>query len=296
MTQLLDLSKFQKGLRLAKKSSSNVYKILEKKTGNIFSANISQENFFDNSNEKNTLFSQNFNTISKMRHPSLVRLIGYSLTDFDKQNKPVFITEYSANGQLSKLTELNRQRKDIQGWDDTKKLINIYSIASGMSYLHSNNIYHQNLNSENIQMDDFLLPKITNLDISKSSEDEQNTKADDVYSFSNIVYEILTSEKPILNEIPDFIPQAYRELIERCRSPHPNERPTFDQIVSQLRSDPGFITENVDKNDYYNFIDFLENYQDDSNIGKLFKSNSQRFQKVLLNTDSLDIEIGRAHV
>ena len=57
-----------------------------------------------------------------------------------KQRKPVIVTEYATNGPLSLILENERNNENIPGWDDTKKLINIYGIASGMSYLHSQGI------------------------------------------------------------------------------------------------------------------------------------------------------------
>ena len=45
-------------------------------------------------------------------------------------------------------------------------------------------------------------------------------------------------------EIDEFIPMAYRELIENCWSQDPDKRPTFDQIVDELKNCKEFVTEN----------------------------------------------------
>ena len=53
------------------------------------------------------------------------------------------------------------ERKGVKndGWNDTKRLINIYGIASGMSFLHSQNIIHRNLKPSNILVDELIHPK-----------------------------------------------------------------------------------------------------------------------------------------
>lgn len=82
--------------------------------------------------------------------------------------------------------------------------------------------------------------------------DEQYSKSSDVYAFGFIVYEILTCEEPfqkfniykLMEEvmkdgyrppISEDVPNSYRELIERCWSQKPEERPSFDEIVSELK-------------------------------------------------------------
>ena len=86
------------------------------------------------------------------------------------------------------------------------------------------------------------------------------SKSMDVYSFSFVVYEILTNEKPFSETdkasqiyqkvvmkgerpvIKENIPRRFKTLIEECWSQDPNQRPTFDDIVYQLRMDDQFIT------------------------------------------------------
>ena len=104
-------------------------------------------------------------------------------------------------------------------WDDTKKLINIYGIASGMSYLHSHKVIHRDLKLENILLDEYLNPKISDFGLSKIIDflsismnvqsqrglkgtpiyiapeiyaEEEYSKSSDVYAFAFIVYEIIT--------------------------------------------------------------------------------------------------------
>ena len=184
-------------------------------------------------------------------------------------------------------------------WDDTKKLIYFYGIASGMAYLHSHNIIHRNLKPGNILLDEHLYPKISGFDISKEIGkktfsinmnmigtpaylapeiymNKEYSKSSDVYSFGLIIYEILSGEKPFTNvispkgikqiildeesrpQIPETICESYRNLIERCWSQKPELRPTFETIVDELRTNPSFITQDVDEDEYRKYIKYID--------------------------------------
>lgn len=110
-------------------------------------------------------------------------------------------------------------------------------------------------------------------------ETQKYGKEGDVYSFSLVVYEIVTNEIPFkdFNTIaqiyanvvmkgnrPEFdfpVPDSYRNLIEKCWAYDPTDRPTFDEIVNMLKSDSGFITDLVDENGFLDYIDFIDDYQ-----------------------------------
>ena len=250
--------------------------------------------------------SKTIKIINEMKHPSLLKFIGYSPIDFKKYRKPIIVTEYASNGPLSNILEIERMNNSISGWNDTKKLINIYGIASGMLYLHSHDIVHRSLKPSSIYLDEMLTPKIGDYGLSTYFMNSENityqsisgmkatpiysapevlqsndyTKASDVYAFAFIVYEIMTNKIPfddiinknqIFNEVvinkkrPKFdinIPYSYRRLIERCWSQEPNERPSFEVIVYQLKNDDDFITDKISREDYQKYIKFIDDQFD----------------------------------
>ena len=280
-------------------SFGKVFKVKEKKTKKIFAAKISIDELTESSNELKNNISREINIISKLHHPSILEFIGYSPINFKKKMKPVIITEYASNNTLEKLIEIASQATTTI-LNPTRKLIIIYGIASGMSYLHHYNIIHRDLKPENILLDDFLFPKIADFGLSKMNHLHQETmsmqsiaeikgtpryiapeiwskyeytKACDVYSFALILYELMTNDKPFENlniftlslnvskgirpQFKKNIPESYKNLIERCWAQEQDKRPSFDNILNELKTNRNFITESVNEKEFLNYIEYI---------------------------------------
>ncbi|KAK8887659.1 hypothetical protein M9Y10_038712 [Tritrichomonas musculus] len=107
--------------------------------------------------------------------------------------------------------------------------------------------------------------------------DYDYTKEGDVYAFSMIVYEIMTNIEPFKNcgmstliskvskgirpDLDQPIPESYKNLIEKCWSQDPSNRPSFEEIVKELKSDSGFITDLVDEGQYQDYVDYIDEYK-----------------------------------
>lgn len=100
----------------------------------------------------------------------------------------------------------------------------------------------------------------------------------------------------------DFpILKAYQELIEKSWSQNPENSPTFDEITQELRTNPSFITDSINKETYQNYINYIDQNISNSlyNCGKMYyngeivSSNKRKaafyFQKSaeLKNIDSM---------
>lgn len=264
------LDQFEKIEKIGMGSFGKVFKVCDKQTGTFYAAKISYRLINDEDDSTLLNLTREVTIISKLNHPSVLRFIFFDKYNFKHEERPVIITEYAHNGSLEDFIGLNSQSH----LDDTHKLIIIYGIASGMSYLHSYNIIHRDLKPSNILLDESLNPKIADFGLSKIEDQSyksvsdlkgtpcymspeiferyEYSKSSDVYAFGIILYELLTNEK-VFNEKtsqqiiellnsgyrPEFtspIADSYKNLIEKCWSQDPSERPTFEDIVKKQKN------------------------------------------------------------
>lgn len=314
-----NLEKFTKQVKIGEGRFSKVYKIVEKGSEKVYAAKISKTELNDEDKTYVTHLKSEIKTISELNHPSLLKYFGFSPVNFDQKSYPTIITEFESNGSLEEILNNERQKNSPSDspWNDTKKLINIYGIASGMSILHDREIIHRDLKPSNILEDDYLFPKIADFGLTKSdknltkSSEEKNiymppenwnnneySKPGDVYAFSIIVYEILTLEEPFKNmsnssylstviekgNRPEFkltVADCYKKLISRCWSKNKDERPTFKEIVNELKNNKDFITNSVDKTEFLDYINFVDS------LGNSFDP-SKKFKKVIPDENDFD--------
>lgn len=224
----IDLTQYTIVSKIGEGSFSDVYRIRDLKTSKYYAAKVSKFMIDDetkDSPETLSLFRE-VNLMSLLNHPSVIKFIGYYSTNLDEDPLPTIITELAINGSLRDIIEMESRGLSPDEWTSTKKLINIYGIAIGMSYLHAHNILHRDLKPENILIDDYLHPKITDFGLSKITDfisasiniqsqnglkgtpiymapeilsEEKYSKSSDVYAFAFIVYEIMTCVKPFEN-------------------------------------------------------------------------------------------------
>ncbi|KAK8893048.1 hypothetical protein M9Y10_030307 [Tritrichomonas musculus] len=292
----VDLDKFERKHKIGKGGFARVYKVIEKSTKKIYAAKIMMNELSDLDKSQKKNLAHELEVISSINYVSVMKFIGYSLTNFNNKEKPVIISEILPNGSLAGILDLENHKCGIKGWDNTKKFINIYCVASAMKYLHSKNILHRDLKPDNVLLDEYLYPKLSDFGLSKylkiSEVDETQTlnvigtppyispeiwtdtnytDASDVYAFAMIIYEILTNEKPAKQfklpeiiyyqvifkhyrpKLTESIPKCYKNLIEKCWAEDPDERPTFDEIIDLLKTDPEFIFKDVDMEEFINY-------------------------------------------
>ena len=289
----VNIKNYQKKSKLSDGIFSHLYRIVDKLTNNEYAAKISKFETSNMSDEDMNNLSREVKALSRLKYPSISEFIGYSLVNFKNKQKPVIITELSLNGSLEEVLESERKGHKNTNWDETKKLISIFGIASGMSYLHSQNILHHDLKPSNILLDDKLFPKVSDFGFyinnqNKSSmnfqarysapeilNSEECTKKSEVYSFALVVYEIISNQKAfqdlknynqIYREVvingyrPEFEPtvhDCYKSLIESCWTQNPDERPSFDEIVEMLKNDSRFILPGVNLSEYKKYVNLI---------------------------------------
>lgn len=140
-------------------------------------------------------------------------------------------------------------------------------IAAGMKHLHDHALAHMNLSDSNIVISENSSVDIINLGTAhnfangatQATESQQNNSNDakaDVFNFAFILYEMFTGE--LASEcirklqlslgmavvggeyptLPSYIPAQFVNLIKKCWSQRPDQRPTFTQILDTLQTIP----------------------------------------------------------
>ncbi|BFI09707.1 protein MpRLK-Pelle_WAK_LRK10L-1 [Marchantia polymorpha subsp. ruderalis] len=151
--------------------------------------------------------------LSLLKHNNLNRLLGYSL----EPNEPLLVFEYEPIGDLSQ--HLHKENGDNLDWD-SRFLIAIET-AEALLYLHqacTPPMYHRNLKSSNILLDENLSPKVADFGISRSlfakeisalperrigyidpsyAQTFRYTDKSDVYSLGVILLELVSSKKVV---------------------------------------------------------------------------------------------------
>lgn len=161
------------------------------------------------------------------------------------------------------------------------------------------------------------LTKSTNLSMSRQfgtplylppeilSGDEIYNQSVDVYAFALIAYEIVTGKQPFSElfestseflsyqkiidgyrpKFPSFVDEKMRDLITRCWSERPEDRPTFKEIFEELSNDLTYFTEFVDETEIQDYLYLLsqtnEEQQKKKSNSSLKSENQSHLEKQL---------------
>ncbi|KAI3444952.1 hypothetical protein Pfo_001617 [Paulownia fortunei] len=115
-------------------------------------------------------FTTEVSAIGQTHHKNLVTLLGYC----DEVNHRLLVYEYMSNGSLaSHLFGISRPR-----WNQRMQIA--FGIARGLTYLHeecSTQIIHCDVKPQNILLDEYLTPKISDFGLAKLLLSEQSRAA-----------------------------------------------------------------------------------------------------------------------
>lgn len=214
---------------------------------------------------------QEHEILNMLNHPNIVKT--YGIFFGNEKYRPSILLEYCSSDLKKSIKKLtNEQRVSI-----------IFEISNAMMKVHSLNIIHRDLKPCNILLDENNHAKVSDFGLSKimsyQSQTEMSfvgtmnfmapeimlqknkyTEKVDVYSFGILVYFVLTKGKlPEINMmqvcngemaiIPDTINEISKNLIQKCWSFEPNNRPSFEQIVDIIIKNKFKLINDVNIND-----------------------------------------------
>lgn len=213
----------------------------------------------DSDSTKISKLIQEYNQQVKCFHIFLQTAVGF----FHSKKSTVYylITPYHKNGTLRHFINFS----PYFSTSNNLSLSMVCDIASGMKYLHKVDILHQNLDPDHILINDTNHPVLIGFGVpSNNSNDnyqiysapeilrnEEYTKKSDVYSFGLIVNEIYSQNKPFSGisiedmiqlknngnfEIHASMPDFLQNIVRRCINPNPEMRPTFKDIILELKN------------------------------------------------------------
>ncbi|KAM7481388.1 hypothetical protein LguiB_005971 [Lonicera macranthoides] len=199
--------------------------------------------------------------LSQINHRNVVKLHGCCL----ETEVPLLVYEFVPNGTLSQYIYDQTEEFPLS-WNVRLRIAT--EVAAALSYLHyaaSIPIYHRDMKSTNILLDDKYRAKVADFGTSRSIAID-HAKKSDVYSFGVVLVELLTGQKPIsltrseesrslatyfivaMNENNLFNildPRVEREggneeilavakLAKRCLSSKVKKRPTMKEVAIEL--------------------------------------------------------------
>ncbi|CAA7013601.1 unnamed protein product [Microthlaspi erraticum] len=188
--------------------------------------------------------------LSQINHRHVVTLLGCCL----ETEVPVLVYEYIPNGNL--FQHIHEESDDYTMIWGVRLRIAV-DIAGALSYLHSyacSPIYHRDIKSTNIMLDEKYRAKVSDFGTSRSVTvdhthwttvisgtvgyvdpeyygSSQYTDKSDVYSFGVILVELITGEKPVIT-LPDS--QEIRGLADHFRAAM-KENNFFDIMDARIR-------------------------------------------------------------
>ncbi|RHZ55849.1 hypothetical protein Glove_410g115 [Diversispora epigaea] len=217
----------------------------------------------DNSTNRN-VFLQEIKNQLKLRGKKSIAI--YGITKNPTDNEYMMVMNYAEFGSLRKLLnnkfeELTWEKKSSILLNIVYRLKNIHKMDLMHKYFHSGNIVNQNLTLSYIT--DFGLCKpVSENDPEKiygvipymapeTLSRGEYTQVSDIYSFGMVILEVLTSYPPYYNiphnenlamdickglkpEIKCEIPQFFKEIIKKCLNFEPLNRPTAEELYSQI--------------------------------------------------------------
>ncbi|KAL6072799.1 hypothetical protein QOT17_005346 [Balamuthia mandrillaris] len=203
------------------------------------------------------------NTLKNLHHPNVVQLIGLC-----KDKSDVYIiTEWVSGGDLKSIIKNPAQQLTWR-----RKLQIAKDVATAMAFLHKKKLIHRDLKPANLLATEHGTIKVCDLGFSRTYDEKQKymtiagsatwmapevimgdqyDSSADVYSYGCILISLLSRQKmpkrspasrfgfkmeQVLGMMPPSCPLALSALMANCLNVEPSLRPTFRDVLVELKS------------------------------------------------------------
>lgn len=213
----IDLRKFSIIKCISSGGFSNVYSIKENKTNQLYAAKVIKYSGEEDDYKK--MINREITIMVYIKHPTIIKFYGYSLTDFRGDKNVTIIMELFKNGSLSDCLSKIKKGQNVSNYNNTARQIILIGIARAMKFLHQHCILHRDLKPGNVILDERLYPRIIDFGLSKFFEpgkvasitkqcgtpiymapevieDNVYNEKTDVYAFGILMYEVVTDQIP----------------------------------------------------------------------------------------------------
>ncbi|CAB5363462.1 unnamed protein product [Rhizophagus irregularis] len=151
-------------------------------------------------------------------HANILRFCGISKPD----NRYSLVLEYADDGTL--YSYLKKDFTKLE-WDDKYRLA--LQLASAVECIHNKGIIHCDLHAHNVLLHKGVI-KVADFGLSKKAIEASNYSAKEVYAMN-----IISGRR---EKFIEGTPIKYSNLYTACWASDPNERPSIQQVVSDLKS------------------------------------------------------------
>ena len=121
-----------------------------------------------NDEERTELPLQLFEKLKRISAPTIIHFYGFSPVNFSGEIRMTFLVSYAPHGPLSEVITDESHGRCPMEYDATKKQIILCGIAHGMMILHSHDIFHGYLTTQNVLLDENYNPLITCFSVAKT--------------------------------------------------------------------------------------------------------------------------------